>query len=219
MTQALLFDFNGVIANDEEQHRQAMGVVLAGVGIALTHRDYYARYLGFDDRTAFVEAFQHANRTLTTELLDHLVAAKAAAYADLVAATVSLVPGVVEFVTKAAGRFRLGVVSGSPHREIDPLLDRAGLRDKFETIVAGDDVSTGKPDPAGYLAACAALAARKPLSPRDCLVFEDSLPGLEAARAAGMRCIALTTNLNARLFPAAAAVWLSFDGHDPAELA
>lgn len=220
MPQALLFDFNGVLVDDEEQHRQALTVVLAGEGIALTRREYYAHYLGFDDRTCMFEAFQRANRTLTPELLDHLVGAKSQTYVGLIAASFPLVAGVTDFVRRAAegGRFRLAVVSGAPRREVEPGLDRTGLRVHFETIVTADDVASGKPDPAGYLAACAALAARRPLAPSDCIVFEDSLPGLLAARAAGMRCVMLATSLDRRWLKDADQVWTSFADHDPTEL-
>ena len=218
MTQALLFDCNGVIVHDEEQHRQAMTVVLAGEGIALTRRDYYAHHLGFDDRTSFVEAFRRANRTLTPELLDQLVAGKSAAYLDLIDHSFTLVPGVAAFVERAAEQFRLAVVSGAPRREVDLLLDRAGLRRHFETVVTAEDVAVAKPDPAGYLAACATLAVRQLLAARDCLVIEDSVPGLAAARAAGMRCVMLTTSLDGRRLKGADAVWVSFEGHDPTEL-
>ncbi|MBI1966917.1 MAG: HAD family phosphatase [Gemmatimonadetes bacterium] len=217
MTEALLFDCNGVIVDDEEQHRQAMTVVLAAEGIALTRREYYAHHLGFDDRTSFVEAFHRANRTLTPELLERLVAAKSHAYLDLISHSFTLVPGVVEFVRRAAARFRLAMVSGAPRQEVDLVLDGTGLRAHFEMIVTSEDVALGKPDPAGYLAACAALAVQRPLAARDCLVIEDSLPGLEAARVAGMRCAMLTTSLNSRLLRGAHLVWASFEGHDPAE--
>lgn len=223
MIQALLFDFNGVIVDDEEQHRQALTMVLATEGIALTRRDYYAHYLGFDDRTSVVEAFQRAYRTLTPELLTHLVEAKSRAYLDLIDRSLTPVPGIVEFVRRAAAgsRFRLAVVSGAPRREVELGLDRtaADFRAYFETIVAAEDVVAGKPDPAGYLAACAALAARRPLAPRECVVLEDSLPGLLAARAAGMRCVMLSTSLDPRRLNEADQVWASFEGHDPEELA
>lgn len=218
MTEAFLFDFNGVLVDDEEQHRQAFTAVLAGTGIALTRREYYAHFLGFDDRTSFVEAFQRANRTLTPELLDHLVGLKSRAYLDGISESLTLVPGVVEFVRAAAEKFRLGIVSGALRREIDLVLERTGLRPHFETIVTAEDVHFGKPDPAGYLAACATLAVRRPLAVRDCVVFEDSLPGLEAAGAAGMRCVMLSTSLDEKWLRTAETIWTSFEGHTPAEL-
>ena len=98
------------------------------------------------------------------------------------------------------------------------MLDRAGLRSHFEVILAAEDVPRGKPDPAGYLAARAALDRRRPLAARSCVVIEDSLRGLEAARAAGMRCAMLTTSYPPKALAGADVVWDSFAGHDPAEL-
>lgn len=218
MTQALLFDFNGVLVDDEEQHRLAMTTVLAGEGIALTRHDYYAHYLGFDDRMGFVEAFKRANRTITPELISHLVSAKSLSYLQLIEQSLMVVPGAVEFVRRAAERCPLAIVSGALRKEIDLGLSRAGLAGAFETIVSAEDVRDSKPDSAGYLAACAALAVRRPLTARDCWALEDSPPGIAAARAAGMRVVALTTSLEARQLTGANLVWATFEQHDPLEL-
>lgn len=218
MTAALLFDFNGVLVDDEEQHREALAAVLAEEGIPLSREEYYADYLGFPDPVCFIEAYRRAHRTLTPERLDRLVAAKSRAYLELLDRSLVLVPGAREFVASAAHRFRLAVVSGAPRREIDLVLERIGLRDQFEVIVGADDVERWKPDPAGYLAAHAALDRRRALSVGRCVVIEDSLPGLQAARAAGMRCAVLTTSHDPGTLAGADLVWSSFAGHSPAEL-
>src|SRR6266699_3237274 len=154
---ALLFDFNGVIVDDEEQHRLALEEVLAEEGIALTREQYYSDYLGYDDRMSLVAAFQHAGRPLPAVRVGRLVAEKSRRYERLLEGSLTLVPGASEFVTRAADRFRLGVVSGALRREIDLVLDRTGLRGHFDVIVSAEDVARCKPDPAGYLAARAAL--------------------------------------------------------------
>lgn len=218
MNGAILFDFNGVLVDDEEQHRLAFTHVLEGIRLPLPKADYYAHYLGFDDQHCFAEAFRRSNRTLPTQLLRHLVGEKAALYRELIDRDLTFVPGAVEFVRAAAAEFRLGIVSGALRAEIDLALDGAGLADRFETIVAGADVPRGKPDPAGYRAALAALAARRPLDPAGCIAVEDSRPGLEAARAAGLRVLALTTSRPAADFPDAAAVWPSFADRRPADI-
>ena len=98
-------------------------------------------------------------------------------------------PGVADFVPRAAERFRLGLVSGARRHEIETVLARAGLRSHFEVILAAEDVPRAKPDPAGYLAARAALARRRPLAARSCVVIEDSLAGVQAAKAAQLPCV------------------------------
>src|SRR5205823_2694263 len=131
MTEALLFDYNGVITDDEEQHRASFAELLAEVGIPLSRDQYYAEYLGCDDRTAFVDVFRRAGKPLDAPTLEALVARKSQIYTRLI---------------------------------------------------------------------------------------EDSLAGLSAARAAGMRCVMLTTSHPAAALAAADLVWTSFAGHDPAEL-
>src|SRR6266568_1925899 len=185
MTEALLFDYNGVITDDEEQHRASFAELLAEVGISLSRDQYYADYLGCDDRTAFVDVFRRAGKPLAARTLQALVVRKSQIYTRLIGATPVLVPG---------------------------------LADCFEVIVAAEDVPRCKPDPSGYLAARAALARGGPLDPRRCVVIEDSLAGLRAARAAGMHCVMLTTSHPAAALAAADLVWTSFAGHDPAEL-
>jgi HAD superfamily hydrolase (TIGR01509 family) len=221
VTEAVLFDFNGVLVDDEPQHCEALQRVLADESITLTHEQYYAQYLGLDDRTGFVLAFRNAQRTLTTELIKHLVTKKSQVYLELVRTSLRLVRGAREFVRDAGERFRLGVVSGALRREIDHVLGQTDLGDSFEVIVAADDVSRCKPDPASYLAAHDAFNRRRPIAARACVVIEDSLPGLQAARAAGMPCVMLTTSHPARALEGrgAAFVWDSLAGHSASELA
>lgn len=214
----VLFDFNGVIVDDEEQHRATLEALLAEEGIALTRAQYYEEYLGWNDRMSFVAAFRRAGKSLAAERLDALVAEKSRRYERLIAASLTLVPGAAEFVARAAGEYRLGLVSGALRREIELVLDRAGLRRHFEVIVAAEDVACCKPDPAGYLAAYAALDGGRRLAAGRCVAIEDSLPGLAAARAAGMRCTMLSTSHEPAALASADAVWTSFSGHDPADL-
>lgn len=221
MTEAVLFDFNGVLVDDEAQHCEALQRVLADEGITLTSEEYYAEYLGLDDRTGFVQAFRRANRTLTTQVMEHLVATKSHVYLSLMTTSLRLVAGAPEFVRDAAARFRLGIVSGALRREIDHVLGRTGLADRFEIIISADDVSPCKPDPASYIAAHGAFNRRRPIAVDACVVIEDSLPGLAAARAAGMACVMLTTSHPSRALEGwgAALVWDSLAGHTAAELA
>jgi beta-phosphoglucomutase len=215
---AVLFDFNGVIVDDEEQHRATLEALLADEGITLTRAQYYGEYLGWNDRMSFVAAFRRAGKPLPAARLEALVAEKSRRYERLIEQSLTLVPGAAAFVARAAESCRLGLVSGALRREIELVLDRAALRRHFEVIVAAEDVACCKPDPAGYLAAYAALDEWRPLATGSCVAIEDSLPGLAAARAAGLRCTMLTTSHEPAALAAADAVWTSFNGHDPAEL-
>lgn len=218
MSDAILFDFNGVLVDDEEHHRLALTRVAVRLGLTVTRAWYYDRVLGHDDATAFVEVFRAAHRTLPSDLLQQLVAEKAELYRELIDEQLTLVPGAAEFVHAVAPTFRLAIVSGARRAEIDLVLSRIGLGGCFEAIVAAEDVPSSKPDPAGYRAALAALERREPVAPRRCLAIEDSRAGLAAARAAGMPCIALTTSHPATAFQDADAVWPSLVGRGPADV-
>src|SRR2546421_200718 len=161
MIEALLFDFNGVIADDEEQHRAALGVVLAGEGLSLTPEQYYSDFLGFDDRRCLVGAFRRAGKALPAMPLEQLLAEKSRVYQELIDRSLALVPGAVDFVPRAAERFRLGLVSGALRQEVQLVLGRAGLQRDFDVLVAAEDVERCKPDPAGDLAPRGALDRRR----------------------------------------------------------
>src|SRR5207249_2048074 len=165
MIEAVLFDFNGVIADDEEQHRAALGAVLGEAGLSLTREQYYSDFLGFDDRSCLIEAFVRAGKSLSAMRLERLLAEKSRVYQRLIDRSLALVPGTAAFVPRAAERFRLGVVSAALRREVDLVLDRAGLRRHFDVLVAAEDVGRGKPDPAGYLAAHGAPPRPPPAGP------------------------------------------------------
>jgi len=222
MTEAVLFDFNGVLVDDEPQHCEALRRILQDVGISLSREQYYGDYLGLDDRAGFVQAFRRANRTLTTDLLNGLVEGKSRIYEQLIERSLTMVSGAEEFVRDAGRRYRLGIVSGALRREIDLVLSRTRIGDQFEVIVAAGDVPRSKPDPASYLAAHAAFSRRRAvLAPAACVVIEDSLPGLAAALGAGMPCVMLTTSHPAEALTqrGASLVWESLSGHRAEELA
>jgi len=216
---ALLLDFNGVIVDDEPLHFASFRDVLADNGLVLSESQYYTEYLGFDDRAAFAHAFRRAGRPLEPAHLAALIARKARAYAERAAHDLKVVPGVADFVHQAARQARVGVVSGALRAEIDFGLEAAGLLGVVETVVSPDDVPTTKPDPAGYRLAMRRLAAKHGDGAWRAVVFEDSLPGLTAARALGAGCVMLATTHREKHLASADAVWDSFANHSPDELA
>jgi HAD superfamily hydrolase (TIGR01509 family) len=215
MTAAILFDFNGVIVDDEPQHCDALIATLDEYGFALDRTTYYREYLGFDDRECFRFSFARTGRAVDEPALREAVERKNAHYERAVRASMRLVPGATDFVEAAAlDGFQLAIVSGALRREIELVLELAGLRPHFAEIVAAEDVTACKPHPEGYMRARAALA----LALHRCMAIEDSLPGLTAARAAGLRCAMLATSHGEGGCVGADAVWQDFTGHDPAEL-
>lgn len=217
VSNALLLDYNGVVVNDEPLHFASFRDVLATHNLKLDARTYYAEYLGFDDRSAFVEAWRRANRTITGELLRVLVEDKAQRYAQLTSSGVPPVTGSPAFMHAAAQRWPIAVVSGALRQEIEAGLAQLGVASAVTAVVSAEDTGSTKPDPAGYRLAVRRLAdAGRPV--RRAVVIEDSLPGLEAARGIGAGCVLLTTSLPAAELAAADDVWADFSGHAVDEL-
>ena len=215
MSAAILFDFNGVIIDDEPQHCEALIATLQEEGFALDRETYYREYLGFDDRECFRFSFARMGRPADEPALRDAIERKNAHYERAIRDSLRLVPGAEDFIeTAALDAFQLAIVSGALRREVELVLDLAGLRAHFSEIVAAEDVTACKPDPQGYRRALAALD----IAPHRSVVVEDSLPGLAAARAAGLRCVMLSTSHDEAACAEADLVWRDFTGHQPAEL-
>jgi len=213
MLQAIIFDFNGVIVDDEPLHLELICRVLAEEGVVITEEDYHDKYLGFDDRGAFVAALADTGReqlAANTAFINDLIARKAALYLRAIDERCLLFPGAVELVQRLAARFPLAIASGALRHEIELVLARGGIGNYFRAIIAAEDVSECKPHPEGYVKALAALNAHQLqngpngpngqsvlIQPSECLVIEDSIAGIEAARRAGMRCLAVTNSYRA----------------------
>jgi HAD superfamily hydrolase (TIGR01509 family) len=211
----ILFDFNGVIIDDEPQHCDALIATLAEYGHRLDRATYYRDYLGFDDRECFRFAFARNGGGVEESRIAGAIERKNEHYLRAISTDMRLVPGAVDFVEAAALEgHQLAIVSGALRREIELVLERAGLRPYFAEIVAAEDVSACKPDPQGFIRAREALA----LPAARCVAVEDSLPGLAAARAAGLRCALLTTSHPEDALAAGDAVWPDFVGREPGEL-
>ncbi len=215
MSYAIIFDFNGVIVNDEPQHCASLIETLAEYGHTLDRDTYYAEYLGFDDRECFRFTFERMGRPADDAAIAAAIARKSAHYERSIRESMELVPGAAEFVRAgAADGYRMAIVSGALRREIDLVLGEADIRDHFDTIIAAEDVSACKPSPEGFRKAVDALGVKA----GTCVVIEDSLPGLAAARAAGIRCAMLTTSHDAGQLAGADLIWRDLAGHAPSEL-
>lgn len=215
MTSGILFDFNGVIVDDESQHCDALIATLSEYGYTLDRDTYYREYLGFDDRECFRFTFERMGRTAEEPVLRQAIDRKHAEYEKSIRENMRLVPGVADFIENAAlDGFQLAIVSGALRSEIELVLGLAGLRPHFAEIVAAEDVNACKPDPRGFNRAREMLD----LPAKRCVVVEDSIPGMTAARAAGLRCAMLATSHPEDAFSGADLVWRDFVGHDATEL-
>jgi beta-phosphoglucomutase len=218
MLRALIFDFNGIIIDDEPIHFELFQRVLAEQGIGLTEQDYYARYLGFDDRGAFAAAYREHARSLDEKQLTGLIARKAIYYQNAIRNQVVIFPGVKTLVAALAPALPLAIASGALRHEIETILFTAGLGKYFSVIVSAEDVTQGKPDPEIFLKALAYMNAQagegQSIAAADCLVIEDSKEGIRGARRAGMKCLAVSNSHAAALLGEATAVVKSLEEVD-----
>jgi len=192
--KAVVFDFDGVIANSEPLHLRAFQEVLAGAGVALTEADYYARYLGFDDVGVFRAIREERGTAWAPEQIEALVARKAARMEVLERHVSLLFPGAAAAVRRLAAKVPLAIASGALGAEISRVLDHEHLTPCFAAIVAAEDSPAGKPAADPYLRALAKLGAaqHETFAAGDCVAVEDSVWGLESARAAGLRTVGIT---------------------------
>ncbi|MEM4390043.1 MAG: HAD family phosphatase [Candidatus Micrarchaeia archaeon] len=188
MIRALVFDLDGVIADTEPLHYASFHELLARWGIRIPWRIWSTRYIGTGSSHIFEDIFR---RHGISEDVSTWVKRRSELYARMLnEREVKPIRGFMRFFARAkrAG-LRMAVVSGGHRAHIAATLRKLGLEKEF-VVVAIEDVRNRKPHPEGFLLA----AKRLGVSPSECLAFEDSVAGVEAAKRAGMLTIALTTS-------------------------
>jgi beta-phosphoglucomutase len=197
--QAIIFDFDGVIADSEPLHLRAFQQALAEEGAALDRDEYFSRYLGYDDVGVFEALARDRGLAWTDRHVTSLVARKGTKLQAMIAGGEVLFPGAAAFIRAAAAEVPIAIASGARRHEIVHIVDGAGVGSLFAAIVASGDTAQSKPSPAPYRLAFERLqdAAGRALDPRCCVAIEDSVWGLESARGAGLRCVGVTTSYTA----------------------
>ena len=185
---AIVFDFDGVLADSEPLHLKAYQALLEPQGIHLDEAAYCERYLGYDDEGALRKIAEDYGLLLGDEEIELLIVEKGHVFERLVGEKDVLYPGAADCVRRLAAAWPVGVASGALRADIDLILRGARVGELFAFIVAAGDTERTKPAPDPYLRA--AQLHRVP--PSACVAIEDSRWGLESARAAGMRTIAVT---------------------------
>jgi HAD superfamily hydrolase (TIGR01509 family) len=210
MIQAIFFDFNGVIINDERIHLRAYREVLQEHNVELKDDDYF-RCLGMDDVAFTRAAFARAGREVDDETTRAIINREHETHRSFIEAEVPFAPGVITFVKEAAREFDLGIVSMAELSEIEHVLAPANLLQHFTVIVTAEPGLNHKPAPDCYRRALELLNAQRrndrklPSLPGECLVIEDAPPGVKAGQAAGMRTLAVTNTVTESLLRAAGA--------------
>lgn len=216
--RAVVFDFDGVLVDSERLHFRAQREALLADGIAIDEDEYFRHYLAYDDRGALRLALERHGKRADRDHVEELAQDKARIFARLLP-EVPFFPGARELVSTLAREVPLAVASGARRPEIEAILVAGGLRDRFAALVGVDDVSHTKPHPEPYLKAMAGLRDRAPgLRPAECLVFEDSVPGIASALAAGMKVVGITNSYPAAKLRSAHRVVDSLEGLTAEEL-
>jgi beta-phosphoglucomutase len=190
MARAILWDMDGVLVNSMEFHYQAYREVLSEFGRDLSREEYLGSLIGLRNYVIL----RRLLGDLPDDEVQRLMKAKEAAFRRRAAGHIEPLPGAAELVRGAheAG-LKQAIVSSTPRENIELVLDSLGLRSMFDTIVGEEDAEHGKPDPEGFLVA----AKRISVPPPECIVIEDAPEGIEGGKAAGMRCIGVTTTRSA----------------------
>jgi beta-phosphoglucomutase len=195
MLQAVIFDFDGVIADSEELHYKALNAVFGRYGVDVPKSVHWEKYLGYTDQENIEAVSRDYGMGLDAGGVKRVMAEKKALFEEMARREAVIIEGVEEFVRRlVASEVRMGICSGALRSDIELMLDGAGFAKLFEVIVSAEDVNKGKPDPEGYLLALKRLNRHgAAVAASGCVVVEDSHWGLEAALAAGMRPVAVTT--------------------------
>jgi beta-phosphoglucomutase len=181
---AVIFDFNGTLSQDEPILFAIFRDLFARYGRPLSEEEYFEQLAGLSD-PEIVRTWLGPDHPAVDEAIERRIER----YRELTADGSTVAPAVREAVRYAAERVPVAIVSGAARAEIEPVLEAAGLAGLVPVLVAEEDAAHGKPDPAGYLRALELLDGN--LAASDVLVFEDTEAGVAAAKAAGMRCVAV----------------------------
>ena len=193
--KAVLFDFNGVIINDEPLHEKLIEQILIEENLRPIPGEFQQVCLGRSDRVCLTELLLRRGRVVSENYLIQLIQRKAQAYQQQLdkIEKLPLYSGLNDLIFQVRSHnLKLAIVSGAMRSEIELVLNRANLAAHFPVIVAGDDITTSKPEPDGYLLAVERLNQEYPdlqLQPSECLAIEDTPSGIQAAKRAGISVV------------------------------
>lgn len=202
--RGLIFDFNGVIVDDEPLHARAVQRVLKEENVELSLPEYYDRYLPFDDYNCLLNILRDRQEPCDEARIRDLVARKASHYFREVRENIPALDGSIGFIRSLPRELPVVIASGAARREIEFLLDQLHLCDRFLKIIASGDVANSKPHPEAFLKAFELLKDRLDgLKRNEVVVFEDSYLGVQAARRTQLKCVALSTSYSRERLAAA----------------
>ena len=199
MLRAVIFDFDGVLVDSELLHHQAFNHIFTKFNFQISTAEYYDRFLGLSDEELLRTIDKEKELFLSENQSEQMLHEKAHTFKNLAMTQAAVIAGVPQILKMLAdNKIPMAICSGALLPEIEMILKGANLRHFFDCIVSAEQIKKGKPDPEGFLLALKLLNRKKQtIKPEDCVVIEDSNWGLEAAHAAGMRCVAITNSYSA----------------------
>lgn len=192
MFDAVIFDWDGTLADTKRAVVNSFQKVLRKIGCEVND-EFIARRIGIGARNTFRDALKAANITFDNEMLDELVRKKVEAQMDLTA-NINLFDGALDLLNSLYGRVKIALATMNNRRVIDKLLGERGIRKYFDVVITVEDVLQPKPNPEIFLECAKKLKCR----PEKCVVIEDSVFGVKAAKEAKMKCIAIPTGTYSR---------------------
>ncbi len=192
--RGIIFDFNGVLIDDEGAHFHGFQQALKEEGLTLSWEEYCQEYLPYDDRNFFLHFLYDQKRESDSQSIRRLIDLKSEHYFKAVEEHVPILEPTIDFLRQLSPTVPVAIASGAARKEIEAVLDQLKLLERFATIVSAEDVVKGKPHPEAFLKALDGLKATdSSLQTHQALVIEDSYRGVQSVHAAGMKCLALTT--------------------------
>ena len=209
MIRALIFDFNGVLADDDPIHMEALRQVAQEEGVSFSDEEYLDKYLPLNDWDCFKMLFAERARELPPSKLDELIRRKSVYYFQAIAEKTVLFAKAADAVKAATQHCPLAIASGARAEEIRHILAQGSLQDCFNAIVSAEDVQFGKPHPEPFLRAHEKLREHDAtLKVSDCVAIEDSIGGIQSAHEAGMRCLAVAHSYGPERLRSAKPEWI-----------
>ncbi|MFB2933832.1 HAD family hydrolase [Aerosakkonemataceae cyanobacterium BLCC-F154] len=193
--KAVLFDFNGIIINDEPIHEQLIEQILIAENLRPKRDEFRKFCLGRSDRACLKDILSRRGRVISETYLNQLISRKAQAYQERLAQMdeLPIYPGLEEFILQLqTANLKIGVVTGALQSEVERVLTQANLMQYFSVIISADDLKISKPEPDGYLLGIELLNQHfenLDLQPSECLAIEDTPAGITAAKRAGMQVV------------------------------
>ncbi len=195
--KAVLFDFNGVIIDDETIHQELIDEILILENLRPLDSEYNQFCLGRSDRHCLTNILNKRGRIVIDDYLDKLIETKAKLYKNKIVnlEKLPIYHDVIDSLPSLKqDNLLIGIVSGALRSEIELILETSQISPYFQVIISGDEIKTSKPNPEGYLLAVERLNLAYPtvnIKPENCLVIEDSFAGIQAAKNAGMQVVGL----------------------------